>query len=292
MLDLYVNKLGQIDTKRSFDEVFELYQGIANVYFCYQNDAARQRKRKTDPGTVDRIRDFFTVVFQDGHGQSFFEKQFFQEGLLEFFKEQKPIQRQVGVNEVVIAASKDGSFDNFLATGGELSNIDAPTSSQMDKLIKTKAQYQELLNSGKIKDDKRKETIVQNIIDIDKQLGQLSPGGKNLRSPKGGISDSASVFNPSMSPNPKNELQRFRTLKKKSPPKQKQTVEEARKAALLEIFHFYSRQHIKANIKFEEFEESMKKIDLGEFTCFTRDFKIDLPRAKLTECFRKSAANL
>jgi hypothetical protein len=47
-------------------------------------------------------------------------------------------------------------------------NIDVPNSSQMDKLIKAKAQYQELLNSGKIKDDKRKETIVQNIIDIDK----------------------------------------------------------------------------------------------------------------------------
>ena len=63
MLELYVNKLGQIDTKRSFDEVFELYQGIANVYFCYQNDTARQRKRKTDPATVDRIKDFFTVIF-------------------------------------------------------------------------------------------------------------------------------------------------------------------------------------------------------------------------------------
>lgn len=63
MLDLYVNKLGQIDTKRSFDEVFELYSGIANVYFCYQNDTARQRKRKTDPSTVERIKDFFTVIF-------------------------------------------------------------------------------------------------------------------------------------------------------------------------------------------------------------------------------------
>jgi len=59
---------------------------------------------------------------------------------------------------------------------------------------------------------------------------------------------------------------------------------------LLEIFHFYSRQHIKANIQFDEFEESMKKIDLGEFTCFTRDFQIALPRTKLTEVFRKSAA--
>ena len=69
---------------------------------------------------------------------------------------------------MVIAASKDGSFDNFLETGGELANIDVPSSSQMDKLIKTKAQYQELLNSAKIKDEKRKETIVQNIIEIDK----------------------------------------------------------------------------------------------------------------------------
>ena len=74
MLDLYVNKLGQIDTKRSFEEVIELYQGIANVYFCYQNDTARQKKRKTDPAAVERIKDFFTVIFQDNHGQSFFEK--------------------------------------------------------------------------------------------------------------------------------------------------------------------------------------------------------------------------
>ena len=95
-----------------------------------------------------------------------------------------------------------------------------------------------------------------------------------------------------MSPNPSKlkELKRFRTLRKASP--KKQTVEEARKASLLEIFHFYSRQHIKANIQFDEFEDSMKKIDLGEFTCFTRDFKIELPRSKITECFRKSAINL
>lgn len=35
----------------------------------------------------------------------------------------------------------------------------------------------------------------------------------------------------------------------------------------------------------------MKKIDLGEFTCFTRDFEIALPRTKITEIFRKSAIN-
>ena len=36
----------------------------------------------------------------------------------------------------------------------------------------------------------------------------------------------------------------------------------------------------------------MKKIDLGEFVCFTRDFQIALPRSKLTEVFRKSSVNL
>ena len=68
----------------------------------------------------------------------------------------------------MVAASKDGSFDNFLETGGELGTVEPSSSSHMDKLIKTKAQYQELLNSGKIKDEKRRETIVQNIIEIDK----------------------------------------------------------------------------------------------------------------------------
>ena len=63
MLDLYVNKFGQIDTKRSFDEVIELYQGIAGVYFCYQNDTARQKKRKTDPAAIASIREFFMIIF-------------------------------------------------------------------------------------------------------------------------------------------------------------------------------------------------------------------------------------
>lgn len=71
---------------------------------------------------------------------------------------------------MVIAASKDGSFDIYLETGGEqLGPVEPSTNStHLDKLIKTKAQYQELLNSGKIKDSKRKETILQNIIEIDK----------------------------------------------------------------------------------------------------------------------------
>ena len=96
---------------------------------------------------------------------------------------------------------------------------------------------------------------------------------------------SEGVFNPS----PKSNLKRFKTLKKKET--KKLSIEDFRNESLKEIFHFYSRQHIKANTLFTEFEDGMKKIDLGEFTCFTRDFKIALPRQKVTEIFRRSAVN-
>jgi hypothetical protein len=42
---------------------------------------------------------------------------------------------------VIVAASKDGSFDNFLETGAELGNTDDPQVSQFDKLKKAKTQY-------------------------------------------------------------------------------------------------------------------------------------------------------
>ena len=61
---------------------------------------------------------------------------------MEFLKEQKPIQRSIGVNEHVIAGSKDGSFDNFLETGGDVSTMDMPSvggnNGQYEKLLKAK----------------------------------------------------------------------------------------------------------------------------------------------------------
>ena len=74
MLDLYVNKDGQIDVKKNFDEVLELFSGICKVYFCYDQDLGRQRKRKTDPDTIRRMKEFFHVIFADNHGISYFEK--------------------------------------------------------------------------------------------------------------------------------------------------------------------------------------------------------------------------
>jgi hypothetical protein len=47
-----------------------------------------------------------------------------------------------------------------------------------------------------------------------------------------------------------------------------------------EIFGFYSRQHIPQGRKFEEMQESMNEIDLGEFMKFCKDFQIPLHKTK------------
>jgi Ca2+-binding EF-hand superfamily protein len=60
---------------------------------------------------------------------------------------------------------------------------------------------------------------------------------------------------------------------------------------LREIFEFYSRQHIQNNIGFDDFGDSLKKIDLGEFNGITRDFDIDIPKQKITEIFRATSIN-
>ena len=55
-----------------------------------------------------------------------------------------------------------------------------------------------------------------------------------------------------------------------------------------EIFGFYSRQHIPQGRKFEEMQESMNEIDLGEFMKFCKDFQIPLHKTKQQEIFKKS----
>lgn len=60
----------------------------------------------------------------------------------------------------------------------------------------------------------------------------------------------------------------------------------------MEIFHFYSRQHIPKNKEFDDLKEIMNEIDLGEFMIFCKDFNIPLSKSKLTEIFKKcSVAN-
>jgi hypothetical protein len=58
-----------------------------------------------------------------------------------------------------------------------------------------------------------------------------------------------------------------------------------------EIFEFYSRQHIQRNIGFDDFGDSLKKVDMGEFNGITRDFDIDIPKEKITAIFRSNSVN-
>lgn len=81
-----------------------------------------------------------------------------------------------------------------------------------------------------------------------------------------------------------------RQLKKGQP--KKLSKDELIAESLKEIFDFYARQHIQNNQGFEEMQEGLKKIDLGEFNGFLRDFKLNLPRQKTNELFLKAGDNL
>jgi len=60
---------------------------------------------------------------------------------------------------------------------------------------------------------------------------------------------------------------------------------------LLEIFHFYARQHIPLNKQFDDLKEIMNQMDLGEFTVFCKDFSIPLTKQKEVEVFKKCSMN-
>lgn len=80
-----------------------------------------------------------------------------------------------------------------------------------------------------------------------------------------------------------------KTLKKAEP--KKLTKEDYIENSLKEVFDFYARQHIQHNQGFEEMNEGMKKIDLGEFNGFLTDFKLKLPRQKTNDLFLKAGVN-
>lgn len=82
---------------------------------------------------------------------------------------------------------------------------------------------------------------------------------------------------------------RFKGIRKAE--KKKYTAEERRERNLQEIFYFYARQHIQSNMEFQEFQDELKKIDLGEFSCIIRDFQIALPKTKIADLFKKASVN-
>lgn len=45
------------------------------------------------------------------------------------------------------------------------------------------------------------------------------------------------------------------------------------------------------NVKFDELEDELKKLDHGEINCLCRDFEIELPRMRIAEIFKKVSIN-
>ena len=68
--------------------------------------------------------------------------------------------------------------------------------------------------------------------------------------------------------------------------------EEKRELNIKEIFNFYSHQHSNAGHKstFDSIRDKFEHLNLSEFSKFCTEFKILIPKEKLVEIFKKSAA--
>ena len=68
--------------------------------------------------------------------------------------------------------------------------------------------------------------------------------------------------------------------------------EEKRELSFKEIFNFYSHQHSNAGHKstFDSIRDKFEHLNLSEFSKFCAEFKILIPKEKLVEIFKKSAA--
>ena len=64
----------------------------------------------------------------------------------------------------------------------------------------------------------------------------------------------------------------------------KLTDDERKQLALTEIYQFYSKQHIKRGIEFDQISDQTK-MEKGELVNFCRDFKIQIPKTKILQVF-------
>mmetsp|Transcript_5637 Transcript_5637/g.8904 ORF Transcript_5637/g.8904 Transcript_5637/m.8904 type:complete len:146 (-) Transcript_5637:1807-2244(-) len=69
------------------------------------------------------------------------------------------------------------------------------------------------------------------------------------------------------------------------------TPEELKEAALTEIHQFYSRQHIRNGLRFEE-QNDEQRMDKGELHAFCRDFGLHLPKSHIHRLFKRVQSNL
>lgn len=69
------------------------------------------------------------------------------------------------------------------------------------------------------------------------------------------------------------------------------SIEEKREKILQEIFDFYARQHIPPGLPFEQLEETLKSIQVGELILFCKDFGIEIERKEAMKLYTKISVN-
>jgi len=71
MLDRYMisQDYHAINSKRHIDDIVEQLFSIINIFVCYSNDQRKLRKKQSDPHIINRITEFYKVMFRDEHGQ-------------------------------------------------------------------------------------------------------------------------------------------------------------------------------------------------------------------------------
>lgn len=188
MLERYFqNKMFQnIDCKKHFEEVIEAFQNITKVALCNKSDKKRQASRKTDPGSVKQLKEFFLTAFKDKHGQAYFYKYEFYDGLKKFFQDQDKIFKSTKgpLGDIVILVDKSDDFERYLKDGmapqrqtspmnAEGTNEDPMMDDLMQNLLTNVSNCEKLLASGQVKDFARRESIQLMINQFNTQIAEL-----------------------------------------------------------------------------------------------------------------------
>lgn len=132
----------------------------------------------------------------------------------------------------------------------------------------TRAKYERMIASGKIKDDAKKRAILKMIDQLNQQIDNMD----HLLSDRKEESHQAKKEVATPGPN-------------RNRGKKKRNQAEQREHAINEIHKFYSRQHKKKESGFDDLK-NMQRMEKGEFTIFCKDFDMRLPLQKYLEIFR------
>lgn len=119
---------------------------------------------------------------------------------------------------------------------------------------KTIAEYEDLLNRDAFKDDQERESTQKLVKALKSQL-------ENHTNPK-----------------PVSKVP-------------EESIEDKRLKAFQEIFSFYAKQHIPPGLPFEQLEETLQTINVGELVIFCKDFGIELSRNELMLIYKKESDN-